>query len=46
MSANETVCSWFPEEFPPLYAAHKQSELSQLEGKSVEEQCAAYAEAY
>ena len=46
ISNNQTARSWFPPEFLPLYAAHKQSELAQLEGKSVEEQCAAYAEAY
>ena len=46
LEANETARSWFPAGFLPVYVAHKRSELSQLEGKSVEEQCAAYAEAY
>ena len=46
MNSNETVCSWFPEEFIPIYTAHKKSEIEQLENKSVEEQCAAYAQTY
>ena len=46
MNANETVCSWFPKEFMSVYLAHKRSELSQLQGKSVAEQCNAYAETY
>lgn len=44
--ANETVCSWFPERFPAIYAAHKRGELAFLEGKSQEERCAAYEAAY
>ena len=46
MNNNATVRSWFPEEFLPIYTAHKESELDQLEGMSVEEQCAAYAQTY
>lgn len=46
MKASKTVGSWFPEEFLPIYTAHKEHELSLLEGKSVEEQCAAYARTY
>lgn len=46
MSGNALVGSWLGEEFVGMYAAHKRSELAQLEGKSVEEQCAAYAATY
>lgn len=46
MKTNETVGSWFPDEFLPIYASHKEYELTLLEGKSIEEQCAAYAQTY
>ena len=46
MNDNKTVCSWFPEEFIPIYTAHKKCEIEQLEGKTVEEQCALYAQTY
>ena len=46
MNNDDTVCSWFPEEFISIYTAHKKCELEQLEGESVEEQCASYARTY
>ncbi|HHI69356.1 MAG TPA: glutamine synthetase [Rhodobacteraceae bacterium] len=43
---NETVCSWFPEGFAPVYAAHKRGELAYLKDKDTAERCAAYEEIY
>ena len=46
MNNNKIVCSWFPEEFIPVYTAHKKCELEQLKEECVEKQCALYAQTY
>jgi glutamine synthetase len=43
---NKTVCGWFPEEFAPVYLAHKRGELTYLQGKNTRERCAAYEAVY
>ena len=46
LDANETVRSWFPDQFVDVYLAHKKGELAYLEGKNIAERCAAYAAVY
>jgi len=46
LDADATVRSWFPERFVDVYIAHKRGEIAALDGKTEDEICAAYAEAY
>ncbi|MEO1192247.1 MAG: glutamine synthetase family protein [Pseudomonadota bacterium] len=46
LGANPTVTGWFPPGFVDLYRAHKQGELSFLEGMDPAAICAAYEESY
>ncbi|MDR6265883.1 glutamine synthetase family protein [Roseobacter sp. N2S] len=43
---NETVCGWFPKEFPAVYTAHKRGELSVVQDLDETARCAAYEAVY
>ena len=44
--ANETVCGWFPDGFPALYRAHKNSEIAHVAELDSANLCAAYTATY
>lgn len=43
---NETVCSWFPQNFAAIYTAHKRGELSVVADMDEAARCAAYEAVY
>ena len=43
---NETVCGWFPADFPAVYAAHKRGEIAYLKDKDIAARCLAYEDVY
>ena len=46
LTQSDTACQWFPAEFIPVYAAHKNSEIEHLANMDIEARCAAYESTY
>ena len=46
LAGNATVTGWFPEEFVPVYRAHKASEIAHVSDMEDAARCAAYSETY
>mgnify|MGYP000162111162 CR=1 FL=1 len=46
LGSSETVASWFPKQFIPVYHAHKMSEVSSLADVEDAARCAAYESTY
>nr|WP_216635959.1 glutamine synthetase family protein [Neptunicoccus sediminis] len=44
--SNETVCGWFPGQFPSVYVSHKRGELSVVQDMDEAGRCAAYEAVY